>query len=232
MTKLTKKKKQLLELVNPENTYSLEEAMNIFQTVKSNKFDESVDIALRLGIDPGKSDQNVRGAITLPHSLGKTVTVAVFADGDQAKEANDAGADFVGMEDLAEKFKKEEVEVDVVISSQAAMKIVGQLGQVLGPKGLMPNPKTGTVTEKVGEAINNAKSGQVRFRTDKNGILHGCIGKVSFTSSQIQENAAAMLEEVKKLKPATAKGAYIRSVALSSTMGPGVKVTPASLVVV
>ena len=231
MTKLTKKKKQLLELVNPENTYSLEEAMNIFQTVKSNKFDESVDIALRLGIDPGKSDQNVRGAITLPHSWGKTVTVAVFADGDQAKEANDAGADFVGMEDLAEKFKKEEIEVDVVISSQAAMKIVGQLGQVLGPKGLMPNPKTGTVTEKVGEAINNAKSGQVRFRTDKNGILHGCIGKVSFTSSQIQENAAAMLEEVKKLKPATAKGAYIRSVALSSTMGPGVKVTPASLVV-
>ena len=218
MTRLTKKKKQLLELVNPENTYSLEEAMNIFQTVKSNKFDESVDIALRLGIDPGKSDQNVRGAITLPHSLGKTVTVAVFADGDQAKEANDAGADFVGMEDL-------------VISSQAAMKIVGQLGQVLGPKGLMPNPKTGTVTEKVGEAINNAKSGQVRFRTDKNGILHGCIGKVSFSSSQIQENAAAMLEEVKKLKPATAKGAYIRSVALSSTMGPGVKVTPASLVV-
>ena len=231
MTKLTKKKKQLLELVDPENTYSLEEAMNIFQSVKSDKFDESVDIALRLGVDPGKSDQNVRGAITLPHSLGKTVTVAVFADGDQAKEANDAGADFVGMEDLAEKFKKEEIEVDVVISSQAAMKIVGQLGQVLGPKGLMPNPKTGTVTEKVGEAINNAKSGQVRFRTDKNGILHGCIGKVSFSSSQIQENAAAMLEEVKKLKPATAKGSYIRSVALSSTMGPGVKVAPASLVV-
>ena len=231
MTKLTKKKKQLLELVDPENTYSLEEAMNIFQSVKSNKFDESVDIALRLGIDPGKSDQNVRGAITLPHSLGKKVTVAVFADGDQAKDANEAGAEFVGMEDLAEKFKKEEIEVDVVIASQAAMKIVGQLGQVLGPKGLMPNPKTGTVTEKVGEAINNAKSGQVRFRTDKNGILHGCIGKVSFSSNQIQENAAAMLEEVKKLKPATAKGAYIRSIALSSTMGPGVKVAPASLVV-
>ena len=231
MTRLTKKKKQLLELVNPENTYSLEEAVSIFQSVKSNKFDESVDIALRLGIDPGKSDQNVRGAITLPHSLGKTVTVAVFADGDQAKDANEAGADFVGMEDLAEKFKKEEIEVDVVIASQAAMKIVGQLGQVLGPKGLMPNPKTGTVTDKVGEAINNAKSGQVRFRTDKNGILHGCIGKVSFSSTQIQENAAAMLEEVKKLKPATAKGAYIRSIALSSTMGPGVKVAPASLVV-
>ena len=231
MTKLTKKKKLLMEILNPENTYSLEEAINIFQQVKSSKFDESIDIALRLGIDPGKSDQNVRGAITLPHSLGKKVTVAVFADGDQAKEASDAGADFVGMEDLSEKFKKEEIDVDVVISSQAAMKIVGQLGQVLGPKGLMPNPKTGTVTEKVGEAINNAKSGQVRFRTDKNGILHGCIGKVSFSSNQIQENAAAMLEEVKKLKPATAKGSYIRSVALSSTMGPGVKVTPASLVV-
>ena len=228
---MSKKSVKINELVDIEKLYSFEEALGVFQEVKSNKFDESVDIALRLGVDPGKSDQNVRGAITLPHSLGKTVTVAVFADGDQAKEANDAGADFVGMEDLAEKFKKEEIEVDVVISSQAAMKIVGQLGQVLGPKGLMPNPKTGTVTEKVGEAINNAKSGQVRFRTDKNGILHGCIGKVSFSSSQIQENAAAMLEEVKKLKPATAKGAYIRSVALSSTMGPGVKVSPTSLVV-
>tara|TARA_B100000989_G_scaffold142055_1_gene105755 strand:- start:42 stop:737 length:696 start_codon:yes stop_codon:yes gene_type:complete len=231
MTKLTKKKKQLLELIDPKNTYSLEEAVKIFQSVKSNNFDESLDIALRLGIDPGKSDQNVRGAITLPHSLGKAVTVAVFADGDQANDANDAGADFIGMEDLAEKFKKEEIDVDVVISSQAAMKIVGQLGQILGPKGLMPNPKTGTVTEKVGEAISNAKSGQVRFRTDKNGILHGCIGKVSFSSTQIQENAAAMLEEVKKLKPATAKGTYIRSIALSSTMGPGVKVAPASLVI-
>ena len=229
MTKLTKKKKQLLELVNPENTYSLDEAMTIFQTVKSAKFDESIDIALRLGIDAGKSDQNVRGAITLPHSLGKTVSVAVFADGDQAKEATEAGAEFVGMDDLAEKFKKEEISVDVVISTQAAMKVVGQLGQVLGPKGLMPNPKTGTVTEKVADAIKNAKSGQVRFRTDKNGILHGCIGKVSFSSNQIQENAAAMMEEVKKLKPASAKGVYIHSVALSSTMGPGVKVAPASL---
>ena len=146
-----------MEILNPENTYSLEEAINIFQQVKSSKFDESIDIALRLGVDPGKSDQNVRGAITLPHSLGKKVTVAVFADGDQAKEASDAGADFVGMEDLSEKFKKEEIEVDVVISSQAAMKIVGQLGQVLGPKGLMPNPKNGTVTEEGGGASNKGK---------------------------------------------------------------------------
>ena len=230
MTKHTKKAKELLELVNPESTYSLEEALGIFQAVKSEKFDESVDIAIRLGVDPGKSDQNVRGAITLPHSLGKKVIVAVFADGEQAKEAADAGADFVGMEELAEKFKKEEITVDVVISSQAAMKIVGQLGQVLGPKGLMPNPKTGTVTEQVGDAIKNAKSGQVRFRTDKNAILHGCIGKVSFLPNQIQENAVAMLEEVNKLKPASAKGLYIHSIALSSTMGPGVKVAPSSLV--
>tara|TARA_Y100000768_G_scaffold373827_1_gene342880 strand:- start:84 stop:779 length:696 start_codon:yes stop_codon:yes gene_type:complete len=230
MTKLSKKRKQVLEIVNPESAYSLDDAMNIFQTVKSSNFDESIDIALRLGVDPEKSDQNVRGAITLPHSLGKKVTVAVFADGDQAKEASDSGADHVGMDDLAEKFKKEEIEVDVVISSQSAMKIVGQIGQVLGPKGLMPNPKIGTVTEKVGEAITNAKSGQVRFRTDKNGILHGCIGKVSFTSNQIQENAAAMLEEVKKLKPATAKGSYIRSIALSSTMGPGIKINPGSII--
>ena len=230
MTKLSKKRKQLLQIVNPESIYSLDDAMNIFQQAKSNNFDESIDIALRLGVDPEKSDQNVRGAITLPHSLGKTVTVAVFADGDQAKEASDSGADHVGMDDLAEKFKKEDIEVDVVISSQSAMKVVGQLGQVLGPKGLMPNPKTGTVTEKVGEAITNAKSGQVRFRTDKNGILHGCIGKVSFTSNQIQENAAAMLEEVKKLKPASAKGSYIRSIALSSTMGPGIKINPGSII--
>ena len=231
MTKITNKQKLIAEKLDTTKIYSIAEAMEIFQAVKSPKFEESVDISIKLGVDAGKSDQNVRGAITLPHSLGKTVSVAVFADGDQAKEATEAGAEFVGMDDLAEKFKKEEIDVDVVISSQAAMKIVGQLGQVLGPKGLMPNPKTGTVTEKVGEAIKNAKSGQVRFRTDKNGILHGCIGKVSFSSSQIQENAAAMLEEVKKLKPASAKGSYIRSVALSSTMGPGVKVTPASLVV-
>ena len=231
MTKISKKRKDALSKYDSTKTYSLKEASSVIKEISNVNFDSSIDLAVRLGVDPRKADQNVRGAITLPHSLGKKVTVAVFADGEQAKEASDAGADFVGMEDLSEKFKKEEIEVDVVISSQAAMKIVGQLGQVLGPKGLMPNPKTGTVTEKVGEAINNAKSGQVRFRTDKNGILHGCIGKVSFSSNQIQENAAAMLEEVKKLKPATAKGAYIQSVALSSTMGPGVKVAPASLVV-
>jgi len=224
MTKLTKKKKQLLELVDPENTYSLEEAMNIFQSVKSDKFDESVDIALRLGVDPGKSDQNVRGAITLPHSLGKTVTVAVFADGDQAKEANDAGADFVGMEDLAEKFKKEEIEVDVVISSQAAMKIVGQLGQVLGPKGLMPNPKTGTVTNDVKGTIDNINKGLVAYKNDKAGTIHAALGKISFDENHLSENINSFVEEIKKIKPSGVKGNFINSVFISSTMGFGLKV--------
>jgi len=229
MAKLTKKKKQLLELVNPESTYSLEEAMNIFQTVKSNKFDESLDIALRLGIDPGKSDQNVRGAITLPHSLGKTVTVAVFADGDQAKEATDAGADFVGMEDLAEKFKKEEIDVDVVISSQVAMKIVGQLGQVLGPKGLMPNPKLGTVTQDLKTAVINAKSGQVQFRNDKSGIVHAGIGKMNFNDNDLLENLKAFLSSINKSKPEGVKGSFIKKVTIASTMGVGLEINASSL---
>ena len=158
MSKLTKKQKILVEKVDPEKTYSVSEALEIMQSVKSTKFEESVDIAVRLGVDPNKSDQNVRGAVTLPNSLGKAVTVAVFADGDQADAAKDAGAEFIGMDDLAEKFTKEEVNVDVVISTNAAMKVVGKLGQVLGPKGLMPNPKTGTVTDDVATAINNAKA--------------------------------------------------------------------------
>ena len=209
MSKLTKKQKILVEKVDPEKTYSVSEALEIMQSVKSAKFEESVDIAIRLGVDPNKSDQNVRGAVTLPNSLGKAVTVAVFADGDQADAAKDAGAEFIGMDDLAEKFTKEEVNVDVVISTNAAMKVVGKLGQVLGPKGLMPNPKTGTVTDDVATAINNAKAGQVRFRTDKNGIIHGSIGKVSFDTDKIIANASALLEELKKLKPASAKGCLL-----------------------
>ena len=230
MSKLTKKQKILVEKVDPEKTYSVSEALEIMQSVKSAKFEESVDIAIRLGVDPNKSDQNVRGAVTLPNSLGKAVTVAVFADGDQADAAKDAGAEFIGMDDLAEKFTKEEVNVDVVISTNAAMKVVGKLGQVLGPKGLMPNPKTGTVTDDVATAINNAKAGQVRFRTDKNGIIHGSIGKVSFDKDKIIANASALLEELKKLKPASAKGVYIGNVALSSTMGPGIKINSSELV--
>jgi len=204
--------------------------MEIIQSVRSEKFDESLDISVKLGVDPDKSDQNVRGAVTLPNSLGKEVKVAVFADGDHAADAQSAGAEFVGMDDLAEKFQKDEVNVDVVISTNAAMKVVGKLGQVLGPKGLMPNPKTGTVSDDVTTAIKNVKAGQIRFRTDKNGIIHGSIGKVSFDGEKIKANASALLEELRKLKPASAKGVYIGNIAISSTMGPGVKINPGELV--
>ncbi len=229
MTSITKKQKIIQEKLDPEKTYSVTEAMEIIQSVKSEKFDESIDISVKLGVDPNKSDQNVRGAVTLPNSLGKEVKVAVFADGDHASQAEKAGADYIGMDDLAEKFQKEEINVDVVISSNAAMKVVGKLGQVLGPKGLMPNPKTGTVSDDVETAIKNVKAGQVRFRTDKNGIIHGSIGKVSFDGDKIKANASALLEELKKLKPASAKGVYIGNIALSSTMGPGIKINPGEL---
>ncbi len=230
MSNLTKKQKIIQEKHDPEKTYTLEEAMDIIQSVKSEKFDESIDISVKLGVDPDKSDQNVRGAVTLPNSLGKEVKVAVFADGDHASDAEAAGAEYVGMDDLAEKFQKDEVNVDVVISTNSAMKVVGKLGQVLGPKGLMPNPKTGTVSDDVATAIKNVKAGQVRFRTDKNGIIHGSIGKVSFEGNKIKANASALLEELRKLKPASAKGVYIGNIALSSTMGPGVKINPGELV--
>ena len=230
MSKLTKKQKILQEKLDPEKTYSIDEAMEFMQMVKSEKFDESVDISVKLGVDPNKSDQNVRGAVTLPNSLGKEVVVAVFADGDQAQEASNAGAEHVGMDDLAEKFTKEEISVDVVISTNAAMKVVGKLGQVLGPKGLMPNPKVGTVSDDVATAIQNVKAGQVRFRTDKNGIIHGSIGKVTFDTDKIKANASVLLEELKKLKPASAKGVYIDNIALSSTMGPGIKINTGELI--
>ena len=230
MSKITNKQKIILEKLDTEKSYSIDEAMKIIQSVKSEKFDESVDISVKLGVDSNKSDQNVRGAVSLPNSLGKEVKVAVFADGDHAKSAEEAGADFVGMEDLSEKFQKEEIVVDVVISTNAAMKVVGKLGQTLGPKGLMPNPKTGTVSDDVTSAIKNVKAGQVRFRTDKNGIIHGSIGKVSFDDDKIKENASALIEELKKLKPASAKGVYIGNIALSSTMGPGIKINPGELV--
>ena len=229
MSKLTKEQKIIQEKLDPEKTYSVDEAIDIIQSVKSEKFDETIDISVKLGVDSNKSDQNVRGAVTLPNSLGKDVTVAVFADGDDASKAESAGAEFVGMEDLAEKFQKEEINVDVVISTNAAMKVVGKLGQVLGPKGLMPNPKTGTVSDDVVTAIKNVKAGQVRFRTDKNGIIHGSIGKVSFENEKIKTNASALLEELRKLKPASAKGVYIGNIAISSTMGPGIKINPGEL---
>ena len=203
--------------------------MKVIQKVKSDKFEESVDISIKLGVDPNKSDQNVRGAVTLPNSLGKDVTVAVFADGDQAKDASKAGAEYIGMDDLAEKFKKEEIDVEVVIATNAAMKVVGKLGQILGPKGLMPNPKTGTVSDDVASAIKNVKAGQVRFRTDKNGIIHGSIGMVNFESKKIKENALVLVDELKKLKPASAKGVFIGNISISSTMGPGIKISSSEL---
>lgn len=230
MSKLTKKQKVLAENLDTEKTYSVSEAMEIFKSVKSDKFEESVDIAIRLGVDPNKSDQNVRGAVTLPNSLGKQVSVAVFADGDQADAAKEAGAEYIGMDDLAEKFTKEEISVDVVVSASSAMRVVGKLGQILGPKGLMPNPKTGTVTDDVATAVNNAKAGQVRFRTDKNGIIHGSIGKLSFDNEKIISNATALISELTKLKPASAKGVFIGNIALSSTMGPGVKVSSSEFI--
>jgi len=230
MSKMTKKQKIIEEKLDSEKTYSISEAVEIMQSVRSEKFDESIDISVKLGVDPNKSDQNVRGAITLPNSLGKEVKVAVFADGDHATQAFEAGAEFIGMDDLAEKFQKEEINVDVVISSNSAMKVVGKLGQVLGPKGLMPNPKTGTVSDDIATAVKNVKAGQVRFRTDKNGIIHGSIGKVSFEAEKIKANACALLEELKKLKPATAKGVYIGNIAISSTMGPGIRISPSELV--
>ena len=230
MSKMTKKQKIIEEKLDSEKTYSISEAVEIMQSVRSEKFDESIDISVKLGVDPNKSDQNVRGAITLPNSLGKEVKVAVFADGDHATQASEAGAEFIGMDDLAEKFQKEEINVDVVISSNSAMKVVGKLGQVLGPKGLMPNPKTGTVSDDIATAVKNVKAGQVRFRTDKNGIIHGSIGKVSFEAEKIKANACALLEELKKLKPATAKGVYIGNIAISSTMGPGIRISLSELV--
>ena len=230
MSKLTKKQKIISENLDTTKTYSISEAMELIKSVKSEKFEESVDISIRLGVDPNKSDQNVRGAVTLPNSLGKQVTVAVFADGDQAEAAKEAGAEHIGMDDLAEKFTKENLAVDVVVAASSAMRVVGKLGQVLGPKGLMPNPKTGTVTDDVASAVSNAKAGQVRFRTDKNGIIHGSIGKFSFDLDKIQSNAFALLEELKKLKPASAKGIYIGNIALSSTMGPGIKIHSSELV--
>ena len=230
MSKLTKKQKILQEKLDVEKIYSVNEAMEIIQSVKSEKFDESIDISIKLGVDSNQSDQNVRGAVTLPNSLGKEVKVAVFADGDQASAANQAGADYVGMEDLADKFTKEEIIVDVVISTNAAMKVVGKLGQILGPKGLMPNPKTGTVSDDIDSAVKNVKAGQVRFRTDKNGIIHGSIGKATFDSEKIKANASALLDELNKLKPASAKGIYIGNISISSTMGPGIKINPGELI--
>ncbi|MBN3564945.1 50S ribosomal protein L1 [Aliamphritea spongicola] len=229
MAKLTKRQKAIAEKVQPGKQYSVEEAVAVLSEVSAVKFKESVDVAVNLGVDPRKSDQNVRGSSVLPHGTGKEVRVAVFAQGENADKAKEAGADVVGFEDLAEQIKGGDLNFDVVIATPDAMRVVGQLGQVLGPRGLMPNPKVGTVTPDVVTAVNNAKSGQVRFRTDKNGIIHAGVGKVDFDAAAIKGNVEALMAELKKLKPSSAKGVYVKKVTLSTTMGPGLAIDQSSL---
>lgn len=229
MAKLSKKAKQIKSKVDKSKQYSIAEAIALLKEFSNSKFDESVDVSVNLGIDPRKSDQNVRGASVLPNGTGKTVRVAVFTQGPNADAAREAGADVVGMDDLAEQVKKGEIDFDVVIASPDAMRVVGQLGQILGPRGLMPNPKVGTVTPDVATAVNNAKSGQVRYRADKGGIVHCSIGKVSFDPAAIQQNLEYLVADLKKAKPAAAKGVYFKKISLSSTMGPGVSLDQSSI---
>lgn len=229
MAKLTKRQKLIAEKVELGKQYPIEEAVALLKEFSTVKFSETVDAAINLGIDPRKSDQSVRGATSLPHGTGKEVRVAVFTSGANADAAKEAGAELVGMEDLAEKVKAGEMDFDVVIADPAAMRVVGQLGQVLGPRGLMPNPKTGTVTPNVAEAVKNAKAGQVRFRADKGGVIHGGIGKVTFDASAIKENLEALIADLKKAKPASAKGIYLKKISLSTTMGPGLAIDLASI---
>lgn len=229
MAKLSKKAKLIRSKVDRSKQYSVTEAVSLLKELATSKFSESIDVSVNLGVDPRKSDQNVRGATVLPNGTGKTVRVAVFTQGANADAAREAGADVVGMDDLAEQVKKGEMNFDVVIASPDAMRVVGQLGQILGPRGLMPNPKVGTVTPDVASAVKNAKSGQVRYRTDKSGIIHCSIGKVDFEASAIQQNLEALLSDLRKAKPAAAKGVYMKKVTLSSTMGPGVWIDQSTL---
>jgi large subunit ribosomal protein L1 len=229
MAKLTKRARLIREKVDATREYGIDEAVALLQELATAKFKESVDVAVNLGIDPRKSDQNVRGATVLPNGTGKDVRVAVFTQGANADAAKEAGADIVGMEDLAEQVKAGEMNFDVVVASPDAMRVVGQLGQILGPRGLMPNPKVGTVTPDVATAVKNAKAGQVRYRNDKNGIIHASIGKADFDAAAIKTNLEALLVAIKKAKPASAKGTFMQKVSLSTTMGAGVAIDVASL---
>ena len=229
MAKLTKKQKGLQGKVDSNKLYALADAINLVRECATAKFDESIDVAVQLGVDAKKSDQVVRGAVVLPNGTGKTKRVAVFAQGAKADEAKAAGADVVGMEDLAEQVKAGNMPFDVVIAAPDAMRIVGTLGQILGPRGLMPNPKVGTVTPDVATAVKNAKAGQVQFRVDKAGIIHGTIGLRSFDTDKLQGNLVALVEALNKAKPASSKGVYLRKVAVSSTMGVGVRVVTQSI---
>lgn len=229
MARLSKRIKAIREKVQPGKPYPVDEALGLLKELTKVKFKESVDVAVNLGVDPRKSDQVVRGSTVLPNGTGKSVRVAVFTQGANAEVAKAAGADIVGMDDLAEKVKKGELDFDVVIASPDAMRVVGQLGQILGPRGLMPNPKVGTVTADVATAVKNAKAGQVRYRTDKAGIVHCTIGKVDFEVGALKENLTALINDLNKAKPSAAKGVYLKKITLSSTMGPGIQVDQASL---
>jgi large subunit ribosomal protein L1 len=231
MAKLTKRLKAIKDRIDTTKAYQAEEAFNLLKTLPKVKFVESIDVAVNLGVDPRKSDQAVRGATVLPRGTGKSVRVAVFTQGANAEAAKAAGADIVGMDDLAAQVKAGELNFDVVIASPDAMRVVGQLGQILGPRGLMPNPKVGTVTPDVATAVKNAKAGQVRYRTDKKGIIHCTLGKATFEESALKENLEALLADLKKLKPGTSKGVYVKKITVSSTMGPGLAVDQASLAV-
>lgn len=226
---LNKRHSENAQKVEQEKLYPINDALALIASLKAAKFDEAVDVSVQLGIDAKKSDQNVRGATNLPHGTGKTVKVAVFTQGPNVEAAQAAGADAVGMEDLAELAKKGEFDFDVVVASPDAMRVVGQLGQILGPKGLMPNPKVGTVTPDVATAVKNAKAGQVRYRNDKAGIIHCSIGKKSFPADQLVGNLEALLADLKRLKPSNAKGGYFKKVSLSTTMGPGIKLDLSTL---
>ena len=224
MAKSSKRNKAIHEQLEPGKVYFVDDALELLKKFSNVKFKESVDVAIRLGVDPRKSDQNVRGATVLPNGTGKSVRVAVFTQGDNVQLALDAGADVVGMDDLHDQIKGGDLAFDVVIATPDAMRVVGKLGQVLGPRGLMPNPKVGTVATDVAAAVTNAKAGQVRFRTDKGGIIHSTIGKVDFEVDALRANLTALLTDLNKLKPASAKGQYLRKVAISTTMGPGLVV--------
>lgn len=224
MAMQSKYRKLVQEKTERSKLYAFDEAISLLKELAKAKFRESVDVSVNLGVDPRKSDQVVRGATVLPHGTGKDVRVAVFTQGDNAEKAKAAGADVVGMDDLAEQVKAGNLDFDVVIASPDAMRVVGQLGQILGPRGLMPNPKVGTVSADVETAVKNAKAGQVRYRTDKGGIIHCTIGKVDFEANQLRENLQALLGDLQKIKPAAAKGIYMQRVTVSTTMGPGVQV--------
>ena len=230
MAKLSKRIKGFLESIDQTKAYNMQEAFKIIKENSKVKFNESVDVSINLGIDAKKSDQNVRGSLVLPNGTGKSVKVAVFCEGDEAKAAKENGADIIGMEDLAENIKKGEINFDILIATPDTMKMVGPLGQILGPKGLMPNPKTGTVSKDVAKAVKNAKSGQVQYRTDKAGIIHCSIGKVDFSEQMLEENLSSLIAELNRVKPASAKGKYLQKISVSSSMGLSLNLDQALLV--